>query len=643
MRRPTRAAISSRSASPLFEALHGEHPFAGATAEAMWAAMAAGRVKHGAAARSPRGSIVTCAAALAVEPAAALGRASPRFADAIERPPRRTGIWLAGAGTVAVASLVVAIVALVRAPRLAQQLVPAAMPDATPSSPTGDSKKVLEEAGFAGMNGEYHKALELSQGVLANEPNNQGAMQVVTITACAIHYDLVQDKGDANQIMKYEALARTINRDLDPKHRGIIHSECDRDGIWLEGDIEEVGTHKQWHAGPTPPPRTQPPTRIVLNNIGLSYTEDPAGSLAKIEAILVEEPRNTFALRLGTIVACELDNNLKHNSGTPAQMPRPRRRRGRSGPSSRRTIAGSCGPSASAGPASGSRATSTRRATAPSSTSGQSHRREQSSGHSRQTTLVLYCRRMSDVDRLVELITQRVQERLQGQPRAKLNVLPRDRGPCDDDSAPGEDCASCGSCVVRRPWSVRAAEEAGLVRVGAAPGVGEVPADLAKLIDHTLLKPEATRDEIVKLCEEAKKYHFASVCVNTTWVPLCKSLLANTGVMVCTVVGFPLGAMMPTAKAYEARDAVRAGAQEVDMVINIGALKSKDYETVFEDICRVVKASAPARGQGHPRDLRARPTRRRSSRRSLSKLGGAAFVKTSTGSARAARPSRTSR
>ena len=77
---------------------------------------------------------------------------------------------------------------------------------------------------------------------------------------------------------------------------------------------------------------------------------------------------------------------------------------------------------------------------------------------------------MSDVDRLVELITQRVQERMQGTPRAKLNVLPRDRGPCDDDSAPGEDCASCGSCVVRRPWSVRAAEDVGMVRIGAALG-----------------------------------------------------------------------------------------------------------------------------------------------------------------------------
>src|SRR5215218_7454249 len=135
---------------------------------------------------------------------------------------------------------------------------------------------------------------------------------------------------------------------------------------------------------------------------------------------------------------------------------------------------------------------------------------------------------MSDVDKLVELITQRVKERL-GDSRnttAKLNVLPRDRGECNDDSAPGEDCVECGSCVVRRPWSVRAMEGAGAMRVGAAAGVGQVPADLAKLIDHTLLKPEATRDEVVTLCEEAKKHRFASVCVNTTWVPLCKAMLS---------------------------------------------------------------------------------------------------------------------
>jgi deoxyribose-phosphate aldolase len=236
----------------------------------------------------------------------------------------------------------------------------------------------------------------------------------------------------------------------------------------------------------------------------------------------------------------------------------------------------------------------------------------------------------SDVDRLVDEIAKRVRDRLGTRPVAKLAVLPRDRGPCDDDSAPGEDCASCGACVVRRPWSVRAVEEVGAMRVGAMPGVGEVPADLGKLIDHTLLKPEATRDEVVKLCEEARKHRFASVCVNTTWVPLCKALLAGSDVMVCAVVGFPLGAMTPTAKAYEAREAVRQGAREIDMVINIGALKSRDYETVFEDICRVVKSSAPA-GVKVILETSALTHEEKIIASSLSKLAGAAFVKTSTG------------
>jgi deoxyribose-phosphate aldolase len=254
---------------------------------------------------------------------------------------------------------------------------------------------------------------------------------------------------------------------------------------------------------------------------------------------------------------------------------------------------------------------------------------------------------MSDVDRLVEIITQRVQERLGGPGTssaststlgtapairsAALKALPpRERGDCTDPNAPGEDCATCGSCVVRRPWSVRAMEGAGAMRVGALLGVGAVPADLAKLIDHTLLKPEATRDEVVKLCEEARKHHFASVCVNTTWVPLCKAMLAGSDVMVCAVVGFPLGAMAPTSKAYEARDAVRAGAREIDMVINIGALKSKDYETVFEDICRVVKASAPA-GVKVILETSALNQEEKIIACALSKLAGAAFVKTSTG------------
>jgi deoxyribose-phosphate aldolase len=235
---------------------------------------------------------------------------------------------------------------------------------------------------------------------------------------------------------------------------------------------------------------------------------------------------------------------------------------------------------------------------------------------------------MTDVDRLVEIITQRVQERL-GAP-GKLALVPRDRGECMDDSAPGEDCGACGVCVVRRPWSVRAMEGAGAMRVGAALGTGAVPADLARLIDHTLLKPEATRDEVVKLCEEARKHRFASVCVNTTWVPLCKAMLAGTDVMVCAVVGFPLGAMTPSAKAYEAREAMRQGAREIDMVINIGALKSRDYETVFEDICRVVKSAAPAAVKVIL-ETSALDTEQKIIGCTLAKLAGAAFVKTSTG------------
>ena len=238
----------------------------------------------------------------------------------------------------------------------------------------------------------------------------------------------------------------------------------------------------------------------------------------------------------------------------------------------------------------------------------------------------------SDVDRLVELITQRVLERLggQGNAAARLALAPRDRGDCTDDSAPGEDCGSCGACVVRRPWSVRAAEGAGAMRVGATLGIGAVPADLARMIDHTLLKPEATRDEVVKLCEEARKHHFASVCVNTTWAGVCKAMLAGSDVLVCCVVGFPLGAMSPSAKAYEAREAVRQGAREIDMVINIGALKSRDYETVFEDICRVVKASAPA-GVKVILETSALTDDEKIVGSTLSKLAGAAFVKTSTG------------
>lgn len=112
----------------------------------------------------------------------------------------------------------------------------------------------------------------------------------------------------------------------------------------------------------------------------------------------------------------------------------------------------------------------------------------------------------------------------------------------------------------------------------------DVTCPLNSFIDHTLLKADATVEQITKLCQEAREYRFASVCVNSCWVRLCSELLRGSGVAVCTVVGFPLGAMIPEAKAFEAEAAIENGATEIDMVINIGALKSQDYRMVAKDI-----------------------------------------------------------
>ncbi|MBQ5542637.1 MAG: deoxyribose-phosphate aldolase [Erysipelotrichales bacterium] len=112
-----------------------------------------------------------------------------------------------------------------------------------------------------------------------------------------------------------------------------------------------------------------------------------------------------------------------------------------------------------------------------------------------------------------------------------------------------------------------------------------------KYIDHTLLKADATKDKIVRLCEEAKQYDFASVCVNSCWVGLCAELLKDSDVNVCTVVGFPLGAMKSESKAFETAEAIRDGADEIDMVINVGAAKAKDWAFVEEDIRKVVEAA----------------------------------------------------
>lgn len=126
---------------------------------------------------------------------------------------------------------------------------------------------------------------------------------------------------------------------------------------------------------------------------------------------------------------------------------------------------------------------------------------------------------------------------------------------------------------------------------GGGGPVGPIDAAaLAQMIDHTILKPDASRADVEKLCQEAIDNHFYSVCVNSTWVPLARDLVRNSPVKVCAVVGFPLGAMPPQIKALEARKAIREGAKEIDMVINVGALKSGDFKLVLDDIRAVVEA-----------------------------------------------------
>ncbi|PIQ23616.1 deoxyribose-phosphate aldolase [bacterium (Candidatus Blackallbacteria) CG17_big_fil_post_rev_8_21_14_2_50_48_46] len=157
-----------------------------------------------------------------------------------------------------------------------------------------------------------------------------------------------------------------------------------------------------------------------------------------------------------------------------------------------------------------------------------------------------------------------------------------------------------------------------------------VPADLAPLIDHTLLKAEATEAQVRQLCAEAKEYSFASVCVNPTWVSLCAQLLKGTPVKVCTVIGFPLGATDSQTKADETRHAVANGAQEIDMVINVGALKSGKEKLVEEDIRAVVQAAS-----GNTVKVIFETALLSDSEKviacQLSEKAGAHFVKTSTG------------
>ncbi|HEX2963510.1 MAG TPA: deoxyribose-phosphate aldolase [Ignavibacteriales bacterium] len=157
----------------------------------------------------------------------------------------------------------------------------------------------------------------------------------------------------------------------------------------------------------------------------------------------------------------------------------------------------------------------------------------------------------------------------------------------------GNTCAGWEKNVIDQPTAVKSIIKQGAERIAAGPGVGGGISDknLARMIDHTLLKPEATTDEVKKLCQEAREYTFASVCVNPSFVPLCKELLKGTSVKVCTVIGFPLGATTTETKRFEAEQALQSGAQEIDMVLNVGRLKQGDNEYVFNDINQVVLAA----------------------------------------------------
>ena len=179
-----------------------------------------------------------------------------------------------------------------------------------------------------------------------------------------------------------------------------------------------------------------------------------------------------------------------------------------------------------------------------------------------------------DFEQLVEQITDVIYARLNGE--------------FADQAAM---CGCTSDCFNRCPERMHRVVDAGAARIGLVLGQTASARDWASLIDHTLLRPDATERDIKTLCEEAAQYHFASVCVNPTWVRASACHLQGTGVPVCTVIGFPLGATLSDVKAYEARRSIMDGAHEVDMVINVGALKSGDDCLVENDIRSVVSVA----------------------------------------------------
>jgi len=169
-----------------------------------------------------------------------------------------------------------------------------------------------------------------------------------------------------------------------------------------------------------------------------------------------------------------------------------------------------------------------------------------------------------------------------------VNYLSGTTGVCPCDELVCADCQQC--CVEKCAQKTRKVIDAGADRISAGAAVQQIDAGIAPLIDHTLLKPEASREQVIKLCQEAVRFGFASVCINPWYVPLAAEHVHGSNVKVCTVAGFPLGATLPAVKIFETEEAIKLGAQEIDMVINVGALKSGQDEAVEADIRGVVEA-----------------------------------------------------
>jgi len=219
------------------------------------------------------------------------------------------------------------------------------------------------------------------------------------------------------------------------------------------------------------------------------------------------------------------------------------------------------------------------------------------------------------LERLIEQITHQVLVQVEGKAASP-------------GSAAGAPPLSAQNYVDR----VQPVVSAGADRVASTLGVAPTDGSLSHMIDHTLLKPGATQDEIAQLCYEARKWGFASVCVNPSYVKLCADLLKGSDVLVCTVVGFPLGATSTESKVFETQKAIRDGATEMDMVINVGALRSRDYELVERDVASVARA-CHAGGAILKVIIEAAllDDEEKVAACQLAKVAGADFVKTSTG------------